>query len=481
MGAYKQFLASDIIVTPFEVNKDFTFYSSNSSSLTSIDNSTVNISRYLGQNLTLFSFDPNKDPITGNDYIVVTPGTTSSFSSFSIVPFYNQAGLIGSSSFSVNGTIITITGSSPSPNSSTTINVLKTGTQTTTAALIVANINNSSSNFTPLNDISASNATANISLYSKSTGYIKNYYTFTSASVISYFSGGTNDVISGSIIYQRLVYNSIKQLYYSNYLISELGDPITQPNIYPGTNEEGNIITGSSNHNPFYDNYLQTDLSYNRFIPQVDNSYIGVLSIPNYIFGDYIQPGSFKMSFASHSFYDDGEGNLITGSSIVGNVVYPHGIVTLTGNSAIYAALSASAAGGIQGAIYGLASTIYSQASIPSIVYGLIGGNWINTMLDFVSATDFTCSFLSSYRIYESQYKCTVRENEFNFTLNPSTIRNDSTGSVYGYVTSSYFSPYITTVGLYDENQNLLAVGKLSQPVPSSPTTDTTILINLDR
>ena len=26
MGAYKQLLASDIIVTPFEVNKGFTFY-----------------------------------------------------------------------------------------------------------------------------------------------------------------------------------------------------------------------------------------------------------------------------------------------------------------------------------------------------------------------------------------------------------------------------------------------------------------------
>ena len=34
---------------------------------------------------------------------------------------------------------------------------------------------------------------------------------------------------------------------------------------------------------------------------------------------------------------------------------------------------------------------------------------------------------------------------------------------------------------LYDEYQNLLAVGKLSQPLPVSPTTDTTILINLDR
>ena len=54
-------------------------------------------------------------------------------------------------------------------------------------------------------------------------------------------------------------------------------------------------------------------------------------------------------------------------------------------------------------------------------------------------------------------------------------------GVPYEYVNQDYFSPYITTVGLYDEQQNLLAIGKLAQPLPSSPTTDTTIIINIDR
>jgi hypothetical protein len=86
-----------------------------------------------------------------------------------------------------------------------------------------------------------------------------------------------------------------------------------------------------------------------------------------------------------------------------------------------------------------------------------------------------------------------MRENEFNFSQNPSlssgsTSISSSMGIFFtpgqyltNNVTGSYFSPYVTTVGLYDENQNLLAVGKLSQPLPVSPTTDTTILINLDR
>jgi hypothetical protein len=50
----------------------------------------------------------------------------------------------------------------------------------------------------------------------------------------------------------------------------------------------------------------------------------------------------------------------------------------------------------------------------------------------------------------------------------------------YGFTTSSYFSPYVTTVGLYNNNYELLAVAKLSQPLPLSQVTDTTILVNLD-
>ena len=49
MSAYKQFLASDVIVTPFEVNKNFTFKQS--------DFSGIGIDRFLG---TSGSFLVNK-------------------------------------------------------------------------------------------------------------------------------------------------------------------------------------------------------------------------------------------------------------------------------------------------------------------------------------------------------------------------------------------------------------------------------------
>ena len=132
----------------------------------------------------------------------------------------------------------------------------------------------------------------------------------------------------------------------------------------------------------------------------------------------------------------------------------------------------------------------FYQEKYGSAFYGLGDASFID---NFITATNVTCSFSSSLDIFETQYKCTIRESEFNFSLNPSL----SSGStqitapqgtfftpgqyVSDFVTESYFSPYVTTIGLYDENQELLAIGKLSQPLPTSPTTDTTILINIDR
>jgi len=49
-----------------------------------------------------------------------------------------------------------------------------------------------------------------------------------------------------------------------------------------------------------------------------------------------------------------------------------------------------------------------------------------------------------------------------------------------GFQTSSAFQPYITTVGLYNENNELLVVGKLGQPIKASGETDTTIVLRWD-
>ena len=279
--------------------------------------------------------------------------------------------------------------------------------------------------------------------------------------------------------YQRLVYNSIKELYYSNYLQSIYSDPVSRGILIPGRNEEGNRLVGSSS-NQSYNNYLQSDLTYPRYFPTSSNSLIGVIAIPNILFGDYIQPTSFRLDTVSGSFIDDGEGNITTGSVIIGNIIYPHGIIIFTGNQDI-AQLTGSIVSG--SSYYNTASYNTSDRYAGAVNLGLVSSSWSNILLSAIN-DQVTCSFSSSYKIYETQYKCTIREKEFTYTLNPSTIsgsNGDKNGIPYGYITSSYFAPFITTVGLYDEQQNLLAIGKLAQPLPSSPTSDITILINIDK
>ena len=261
--------------------------------------------------------------------------------------------------------------------------------------------------------------------------------------------------------YQRLIYSSIQELYYSNYLSSSYGDFANTASLVPGNNVEGNRFIGTPQSDGRYFNYPQTTLTFEKYFPTGSGSQIGVLSVPSRLYGNYILPNSFKWIADSGSIYDDGEGNLIFSSTgeICGQIFYPHGLAIITSDS--NPGLDTYGVGTYGSSLYGLSDAIVVE--------------------NFVTSSNVTCSFSSSLTIYESQYKCTINENEFNFTLNPSAISGSTDGTVYNFITSSYFAPYVTTVGLYDENQNLLAIGKLSQPLPTSATTDTTILINIDR
>ena len=74
----------------------------------------------------------------------------------------------------------------------------------------------------------------------------------------------------------------------------------------------------------------------------------------------------------------------------------------------------------------------------------------------------------------------------FTLTVDDITNIGSPTGLVqanetyYDFATGSYFSPYVTTIGLYNEAYQLVAVGKLSQALPISLNTDTTFVVNFD-
>ena len=149
----------------------------------------------------------------------------------------------------------------------------------------------------------------------------------------------------------------------------------------------------------------------------------------------------------------------------VGQIFYSHGIATFT-------------TGGLENMAsnlnyYFLTGSGYGVGDYGQNIYGVAP----TRIYPYLFSSSL--SFMSSYRIYENQYKCTVRENEFNYTQNPSA-RSGSGEFYYSFVTGSFFSPYVTTIGLYNDAKELLVVGKLSQPIPISLETDTTFIVNFD-
>ena len=49
-----------------------------------------------------------------------------------------------------------------------------------------------------------------------------------------------------------------------------------------------------------------------------------------------------------------------------------------------------------------------------------------------------------------------------------------------GFVTHSEFKPYVTTVGLYNDNNELLVVGKLAKPIKLGNDINTSIVVRFD-
>ena len=97
-----------------------------------------------------------------------------------------------------------------------------------------------------------------------------------------------------------------------------------------------------------------------------------------------------------------------------------------------------------------------------------------------LSFSPFTMTFLAETTIYQNEYRCHVNENDFNYTLNPSAIKQGTTGSYIDAITGSDFKPYATTIGLYNQRDELLVVGKLSTPYPIPANTDITFIVRWD-
>lgn len=119
----------------------------------------------------------------------------------------------------------------------------------------------------------------------------------------------------------------------------------------------------------------------------------------------------------------------------------------------------------------GLTNTSYNPAKLYSTGSGRIGlttGSYTSSM------------FLNSQETITSDFVfCRARNAEFNYTENPSFI-SGSTGAVLYDLFVNNPTTYITTVGMYNDQNELLAVAKLSKPLKKDFTKEALIRVKLD-
>ena len=228
-----------------------------------------------------------------------------------------------------------------------------------------------------------------------------------------------------------------------------------------------------------------------------------MISVSQKMYGERIKPKSIRLTDDSTSttvtIVDDGNGNLYDNS--------------LSSSFAEFAAGN-----------FNDSDMIKSTGSFAGNVFydeGLL--IFTNTGSKFVDAgtgkgTDgFSLKYKSQVTIYEHSYTCIVGEGEFNGTSNISatfersgsnTFIGTNTGSyawknllpagdaLYksgsfnniirqaqkyeGFVSHSKFSPYITKVGLYSDDNELIAVGQLARPIKNDDELSISINVRFD-
>ena len=196
-----------------------------------------------------------------------------------------------------------------------------------------------------------------------------------------------------------------------------------------------------------------------------DTEDILVVKVAPTTYGEKIKPGSLRFEFPTDDpasvadagvVTDDGKGNLFAQNGvIVGNVFYSNGVIVFTKRAAAQDQ-----------------SVIYTYFPDYAQFVPEQGG------IDFKGFQNFYMEFENRLTYFEHEIKCEVLQHEFNGTTNP-TIE-DENGDLVEYADSDDFRPYITTVGLYDEFLNLVAVGKLSQPLRKPEAMPLTITVKFD-
>lgn len=123
-----------------------------------------------------------------------------------------------------------------------------------------------------------------------------------------------------------------------------------------------------------------------------------------------------------------------------------------------------------------------------SFIPGFIVSSSIDDIIDHVcnsrfgSSAETAITFQNITNINSTLFFCRSNAEDFNYSSNPTYTDSDNRIVVIdpGQEDSQSSFTFVTSVGLYDKEDNLLAVAKLSRPIEKSAERDLTIRVRLD-
>jgi hypothetical protein len=216
---------------------------------------------------------------------------------------------------------------------------------------------------------------------------------------------------------------------------------------------------------------------------------------------DEIKKGSWRMSyFASCSFSGTTEGKPEYGGlNVLGdyNGINDYRINSPAGEYALLftSSFHATHHGGnnppvghlyYQAAIAVITASIFqnefgdqSMGAITGSVTDLLKSGTINQLADGLRYAIKNVQFNNTTELNSSIYFCRAHNTDFNFSSNP-TYLSASEIIVKGNNPLADPVSYITTVGLYSPDNELLAVAKVSEPLKKTPSNEVTLRVRLD-
>jgi len=247
-----------------------------------------------------------------------------------------------------------------------------------------------------------------------------------------------------------------------------------------------------------YYTYLNPQYAYSSSFGDKEQQKLNIISVPSIFYGSSLKKGSVVLKYylsgtligEANDTYKNGvlyhtsgtEGDVSVGDS-VGVVLYNEGFVMLTSsanlstNSEQYGSTSTQISASWH--YFGVTSS-YANAPSSSYDIQMQGQDYIQTLTMFAHARENQLNFSNNPTFYSNKQPAAYSASHIYHEDSEREIKNILSSSYANY--SASFKPvtYISKVGIYDENKNLIAVASLANPVRKLEERSYTFKLKLD-